>query len=248
MLINFSCQTGSRLYGFHTDKSDWDYKGFGLPEPSDIIGLGSLEQIEWKNSERNSESTIFTLKKYLQVVLKGNPTLLEMCFSERKFHVQRDDIADDIIDFVRKNLITKYVFLPYHKYVEAQIKLINRQRVGSRAELVDKHGYDSKAATHVIRLAYQCIDLMRYGTFNPTLQGVQLEQCKACRQGEISKKELISLVESLDKRMVLAYNNSSLREAPDRNLVERKLMDVYFKHLLYKGVEYAYGNKVHVEN
>lgn len=242
--INFLTLVGSQLYGFANEKSDFDYKGFGTMDPEYILGLHNIktQQIEIKEPEKNAETVIFDVRKYMKLSLTGNPTLLEMAFAEQKYHVECDDVGREVTSLVRDQLVTKWIALPYEKYITEQIKRTRRDVEGKRLELVNAHGYDTKCATHIVRLSYQAIDLLSNGWFNPTMQGEQLAQCKAIKAGEISGKEFVSLAESLDKMFKSAYNNSRLPEKHNEQLVENVLMRIQFENLLKRKDEYNYAN------
>lgn len=248
--INFLTLVGSQLYGFANEKSDFDYKGFGTMDPEYIIGLHNLDtdQFDKKDPEQNSETVIFDVRKYLRLSLGGNPTLLEMAFADPKYHVECDDVGREVTKLVREHLVTKWIALPYEKYIESQIKRTRREVEGKRLELVNAYGYDTKCATHIVRFAYQGIDLLSRGYFNPTMEGNQLEQCKAIKAGEISGKEFISLAESLDKMFKSAYNNSPLPDKHNQEMVEKVLMRIQFENLLKRKGDYAYASEANVEN
>lgn len=73
-LLLLECISGSRAYGLDTPQSDTDIKGvFYLPE-SDFYGLEYIDQI---NNDTNDE-VYYELKKFVAMLLKNNPNLLEL--------------------------------------------------------------------------------------------------------------------------------------------------------------------------
>ncbi len=232
MKILFKTIVGSKLYGLDTPESDTDYRGFGMPDVSAIIGLRRQEQDETKSLEENSEGTIFSLNKYIHLLMKGNPTVFELAFANEKFHVESTPEGLEICAFVKKHFVTKHLFKPYSAYFRAQQReLNNTKRIGKRLELVKKYGYDCKYASHAARLAYQCCELMRTGTLNPTLEGAEREICMGIKTGAYSLSKVNDLLSILDKDMYYEYEKSLLPTHPDFKSVENFVITKYYDYL-----------------
>lgn len=232
MKILFKTIVGSKLYGLDTPESDTDYRGFGMPDVNAIIGLTRQEQDESKSLDDNTEGTIFSLNKYLHLLMKGNPTVFEIAFANEKFHQETTVEGLEICRFVRTHFITKHLFKPYSAYFRAQQReLNNTKRVGKRLELVKKYGYDTKFASHAARLGYQCIELMDTGTLNPTLEGVEREICFAIKSGAYPLHRVNDILSILDKDMYSAYNESKLPAHPNFDAINDFCVRKYFDYL-----------------
>lgn len=73
-LLLFECISGSRAYGLETLKSDTDLKGvFYLPK-NDFYGLNDLPQV----SNESNDEVYYELGRYVELLMKGNPNMLEM--------------------------------------------------------------------------------------------------------------------------------------------------------------------------
>lgn len=232
MRLLYRATVGSQLYGFSTPESDKDYKGFGLPEVDELIGLKNWEQNVEKNAEENTEGSIYALRKYLALCLKGNPTILEVNFVSKEFTEFTTELGEEIRKFVRENLITKSVFGAYSAYFRAQLRKLQRpEREGKRQALIDKYGYDTKFSCHAYRLGIQAIELMRDGYLNPSLSKIPLMICKSIRAGELKKESTLELLTDLDKKMYVAYQASKLKEKPDFNKVNDFLVGIHLGYL-----------------
>lgn len=67
--------TGSRLYGTHTENSDYDYRGIALPGEDEIFSLDVVEHVDYEG-----DYTIFALKKFISLAMDNNPNILELLF------------------------------------------------------------------------------------------------------------------------------------------------------------------------
>jgi len=232
----FSTFVGSKLYGTNTVSSDTDFKGIAFGEHDEIIGLKTFEQQEFNNQQPDGpgkcEGTIFAFDRYINLCLKGNPTVIELSFADKSFWNHTTQIGTEIVEFVKNNFITKALFKPYSAYHRAQIrKLQSMERTGKRAEEVKALGYDGKFASHAFRLARQCTIVMKEGTLRPTLDDADKQICLDIRSGKFTKEEALTLLEDVDKQMYDAYQASTIPSAPDFNKSNEFVMKINKEYL-----------------
>lgn len=237
MKILFVTTVGSHLYRLNTENSDLDFKGFAFPEIDEILGLNSFEQQQYNNNVEDGpekkEGQIYSVKKFLNLAInKCNPTILEVCFADEKYHMFSTPIGKEICDFIKENGISKQLFKAYSAYHRAQMKKLQSiTRTGKRKEIVDEYGYDIKFASHAYRLGVQACYAMKYGEIKPTLDGKELEIAKNFRKGSYSKEEAIKILETVDKNMYNEYTNSDIREKPDFKKSNDYLVNLYKKYI-----------------
>ncbi len=85
--IIFECRVGSHLFGTNTPASDEDFHGVFLPSTEDLLGLYQCPT-EWRANEKVTEGErngagdvdrkYFSLQRFLQLALQGQPAQLEM--------------------------------------------------------------------------------------------------------------------------------------------------------------------------
>ena len=112
----YKCLVGSRAYGTNLPDSDYDYKGIYIQPKNDILGLKYKEQIEVGKDE-----TYYEIRRFIDLAGSGNPTMLEMLFSDP----ESIDICKDCLDPLwanREKFITKKCFQSFGGYAVAQIK------------------------------------------------------------------------------------------------------------------------------
>lgn len=234
----FASVTGSKLYGTNTPESDTDFKGIALPDVDQLIGLNNFEQQEYHNEHddgpEKAEGTLWAFEKYIRLCLKGNPTVIEVAFTDPKFHRFTTPLGLEIMEFVQKNMLTKHLFKPYSAYHFAQMrKLQSKQREGKRKAVVEEHGFDPKFAMHAYRLARQAVIVMREGTLRPTLDPEDKEVAMRIRAGKehFTQETVLELLLKVDVEMKEAYDVSPLPDKPDFHAANDFVMDVHLRYL-----------------
>jgi predicted nucleotidyltransferase len=88
--IIYKTDSGSYLYGTNTENSDKDYTSVFLPTSYDLLSLQKCDFIDnstkkssenRRNTEDDIDDKIYSLNRYLSLVLSGNPNLLEILFA-----------------------------------------------------------------------------------------------------------------------------------------------------------------------
>ena len=115
--INFEMLSGSHAYGTSIEGSDKDFRGvFTLPT-KEVLSGRKLEQV----SDETNDITFYEFGRFLELLEKGNPNVLELLFPPKESVVYDDGtISRRITDpniFITKNL--RHTF---GGYAVAQIK------------------------------------------------------------------------------------------------------------------------------
>lgn len=74
----FECITGSRAYGTDTPESDTDIRGVFVLPADRLLGLSRIEQV----SDETHDETYYEIGRFIQLLGKNNPNILEILFSE----------------------------------------------------------------------------------------------------------------------------------------------------------------------
>jgi hypothetical protein len=121
-LLAYRFIRGSHLHGINTEKSDVDEGGVYIAPQDYLYGLrnryNDIEQI----SDAKNDKTYYEFGRWIELLIKSNPTALESLFVDKKF------IIGDVNPFVQKvidnrNLfVTKECFKPLLGYSAMQIK------------------------------------------------------------------------------------------------------------------------------
>ena len=220
--------SGSYMYGTNTPNSDKDYIGICIPTKDYIIGMHRFEQLEErtnpsnsdkKNSKADNDYTCYSLSKFIKLAYDNNPNILEVLFAPKESIVYCDNLGKHLLEH-RKLFVSKRAYYKFMGYAIAQKrKLITKQSEGLRAKIVEKHGYDTKYASHLIRLLYFGIEILRTGELIfPTEHRRYLIQIK---NGEWSLSQIIGKAAYLENYLDESLKSSSLPEHPNLEEINR---------------------------
>lgn len=113
--IIFKTRVGSHAYGTNIEGSDEDFKGVFIQSLEDIAINGYREQVEVSKDE-----TYYELRRFINLCMTGNPTMLELLFSPEDCIIFKDPIFDLILEHKQK-FLTKSCKFSFGGYAYAQI-------------------------------------------------------------------------------------------------------------------------------
>ncbi len=119
---------------------------------------------------------------------------------------------------------------PFLGFADDQMKRLlgqKGQKNVHRAELEDKHGYDTKYAMHAIRLYGEAKELMEHGRI--TLPRPNREELIEIRRGKYSFSEIRQLGEQLESEALASQATSPLPDKVDRDAISRLLADAHLR-------------------
>ena len=119
-LLLYEFIRGSRAHGIElpNNQSDTDIGGVFMAPAEQLIGLGIdyQEQI----ADEKGDVVWFELNKFMNLLLKSNPTVLEALFIDPEFIIYEHPIITEIKKY-RNEFITKACFPSLYGYAHAQI-------------------------------------------------------------------------------------------------------------------------------
>lgn len=204
------CVTGSRAYGLNHAQSDTDKMGIFLAPTVNVAGLyWNAKDESWSDAGPDGDdNTLHEVGKFLRLVLKSNPTMLELLFMNE--YTILDEVGQGMIDIRDKMLYTTQVRAAYLGYATAQ-----RDRV-----LREYPDHKVKMLRHCLRIAEQGAELISTGEFNVRVDDPErffaLDTMDLMRAGMILESALYNL-ETAD---------SVLRDEPDVRAVDEFLKEV----------------------
>tara|TARA_Y100000310_G_scaffold341482_1_gene440759 strand:- start:1327 stop:2238 length:912 start_codon:yes stop_codon:yes gene_type:complete len=128
---DFLSISGSRLYGTDKDSSDWDYRGFVIPPFEYLIGIKQFHD----TMVGQDDHKIYSVKRFLDLILKGDPQLTELLFipREEKYTLELTDIGRRVLG-LRPYLISNRVYNRIMGYSYSEV----RKACGERLEVSDR--------------------------------------------------------------------------------------------------------------
>ncbi len=109
--------SGSHAYGTDTANSDIDVRGITIENKEEVLGLSNFEQYE----DKNTDTVIYGLKKFISLALKGNPNVLEL-LGTRNEDILRINEYGKLIRDNSEVFLSKRVINTFGNYASAQLR------------------------------------------------------------------------------------------------------------------------------
>ncbi len=233
---------GSEAYGVaETGSSDRDEKGVCIEPFEAHVGLHPFEQYRFRTAtERTGEKDapsgpgdldleIYSLKKFIKLALKGNPSIVEILFL--KSYVEWNSLGIKLQELAPL-IVSKNCGKAYLGYMRAQrAKLVKKESTEGteRAELVAKFGYDTKYAGHMVRLGMLGVELLRTGRIVLPMVPAEADVIVHIRKGEYPIEEVLETSDVLEATLIdLLDNQNTVPELPNEKLVEKWMLRTYW--------------------
>ncbi|MBC7862557.1 MAG: nucleotidyltransferase domain-containing protein [Bacteroidia bacterium] len=107
--------SGSRAYGLNHAKSDTDYKGVFILPKKEYYGLEYTEQV----SNSTNDEIHYELKKFIDLLNKNNPNILELLATPEDCILIRNPVMDQI---KAENFLSRLCKQTFAGYATSQIK------------------------------------------------------------------------------------------------------------------------------
>lgn len=203
---------------------DKDIMGICIPPKRFYLGLDKFEQIDcW---EDEYDIVIYEFRKFISLLLKNNPNVMGLLWINENLYVKRTALGDLLIEN-RDIFSSKLAYKSFTGYAYSQLskmeKFEHKGFLGDkRKALVEKFGYDTKNAAHLIRLLRMGIEFLSSGQLNVFREDAQ--QLIAIKKGEYPLEKIKLMSEDLFKIAEQAFIHSKLPEKPDIKKAEEILI------------------------
>lgn len=230
-------QVGSGVHGVTIDDhDDRDEMGICVEPPEYVIGLRRFEQYEYRTQPPGHRSgpgdldlIVYSLRKWMRLALQGNPTVLLPLFVPDSEVVEITDHGRQLR--ARPELVLSRRagrrFIGYLRSQRDQLLGLRGRRHTNRPELVEKHGFDTKFAYHMVRLGVQGVELMTEGRVTLPMPAEWRDWLTELRRGEHTKQEALDAADSLEHQLEGLLETSQLPAEPDTAAADALLVDVY---------------------
>lgn len=159
---------------------------------------------------------VYTLRKFAQLAAGGNPSILGAIFSA-KVHEDREIDFDKLGRLVASKKAGD-AFLGYmRQQIERWIGVRGQKNV-TRPELVEKYGFDTKYAAHVVRLGYQGIEYMETGRYTMPMPDDIAKRIIGLRTGDLTEYEALEWAKQIEDELKRAIDSSPLPEKPSHGI------------------------------
>lgn len=236
------CVVGSTAYGLSLSASDRDEKGVCI-EPFEVYCklTGKYEQTEFRSAAERTgkpdspseagdlDLTIYSLEKYLRLATYGNPNVLELLFITGDSLLESTAMGNELRSLY-PSIVSRQAGRRYRGYMEAQKQRLlgerGQMRV-TRTDLIEEHGFDTKYASHLVRLGYQGVELLETGKLAMPMPEPDRTTVKAIKEGKHTLNEVLQLSGDLDAKLGDLIKDSPIRDLPDLFTVEAWMRKAY---------------------
>jgi len=148
--------TGSHAYGLNHAASDIDKMSIFVAPTVDVAGLhwASKHESFSDAGPTGDDNTGHEIGKYLRLVLKSNPTLIELMFMND--YEILDETGQGLVALRDKVLYTEGIRNAYYGYAKAQFERVKREYPNHKP----------KMARHCVRISTQAWELLETGSTN----------------------------------------------------------------------------------
>lgn len=222
---------GSISYGTNLKTSDVDLRGIFISKRKFLLGLNNIDQFNAKIAKQTAfglsdDIEYFTLQKFIRLAIEGNPNVVEQLFIDRKHVTFENEFGKELYD-MRYEFLTKNAYGRFGSYAFAQMKRMDSKGNHSHSshwDIIEKYGYDTKHAMHLVRLFQMGIQILSERellTLRPNAQ-----ELLDIRHGKYTLEQIRKYADELNKQLEEAMLKSTIPDFPDFDKINKWLIDV----------------------
>lgn len=215
--------------------------------PEFVLGLRGFEQwvhrTAWERTGTNLRSEnqppsgpgdldliVYSLRKWMRLALRGNPTVLLPLFAPPKEFVTLTPLGEELRDLAPA-IISRVAARSFLGYATAQReKLLGLRGQKGVNRPADDAGYDGKFAMHMLRLGFQGIELLETGRITLPIPEPDLTFLRGVRTGAVPLSEVTKRAEHNEAKLLGLAESAPVPEAPDESAVDAWLVSAYRRH------------------
>jgi hypothetical protein len=236
---------GSGVHGIAiAGTDDHDEMGVYIEPPSHVLGLHhQVDHYVYRTQPEGARSgpgdtdlVMYSLRKYLRLATKGNPTALLPLFAPADAIVVLAPLGEELRSLAPAVLSQRAVhrFLGYMTSQRDRLLGLGRRgRVPNRPEVVARYGYDVKYASHALRLAYQGQEIIRDGRLTLPMPAHERERVLRVKRGEVGAleevlREIGDVQSDIEDRLL--HGRTALPVDPDTDAISGWCVQAHRRH------------------
>ncbi|GLU46020.1 nucleotidyltransferase domain-containing protein [Nocardiopsis ansamitocini] len=231
------CEIGSTVHGTGLPgQADRDEMGICVEPREYVIGLRQFEQYVFQTSPEGERSgpgdldlTVYSLRKWTRLALSGNPTVLLALFVSDSHTTHLTDLGRALRANSDRFVSTEAGnrFLGYLRAQRDSMLGLRGGRHTNRPELVREHGFDTKFASHMIRLGVQGVELLETGRISLPMPEPWSSWIRDLRLGRRSRDEALAVAAEQEARLTALLGTADVPARADHAWADAWLVDAY---------------------
>lgn len=221
---------GSGVHGIAIPGTDdHDEMGIYIPKPEHLLGVSSYrEDFIWRTQPEGARSgpgdtdlVCYSLRKYLRLAVKGNPTALTPLFAPEESILKITPVGEHL-RLIRDWFLSEQAIERFLGYMHGQHERMmgrgKQNRVPNRPELIEKYGWDVKYGSHALRLAYQGYELATTGNIVMPMKVEEREAVLAVKRGEVPREDVSEEITHMENKVRDLLDRHATVLPPEPNL------------------------------
>lgn len=238
----FEGMTGSVSYGCNeSNTSDIDMVGFCIPPKyvifphtaGFVLGFGDqppafnqfqAHHVEDKEKGRNYDVTIYGIVKFFELCRQNNPNMVDSLFVPTRCITFHSEVYTRVRE-CRRWFLHKGCWHKFRGYAHQQMAKLTRgaQKANpKRQEAIEKFGFDTKFAYHIVRLVLECEQILTTGDL---ILDRDREVYKSIRRGEWTIDRIKNWYDEKEIHLENLYHSSKLQSHPDNEKLKTLLIE-----------------------
>ena len=200
-----------------------------VPDESYYFGLKELGSRGTVTVKQDPYDIVaYEARKFVRLLAQGNPNVLCVLWMERKHFVRLEPAGQLLLD-ARMAFVGKHVYHSFAGYAFGQLHRMEHGALegymgAKRKALVEKFHFDTKNASHLIRLLRMCCEFLASGEM--IVSRPDAPELLSIKDGAWSLERVKAEADRLFKLAEEAYLHSALPNRPDAEAVSRICIDV----------------------
>jgi predicted nucleotidyltransferase len=227
------CEVGSTAHGVSQEGTDdLDLMGITVPSPQQVFGFCPFEhdiyrtaavregRVDAPSQPGDIDMTWYSLRKFAGLAKKGNPSILMMFFAPTLYCSRYGQSLRQAAPlFWSKEAGSRFV--GYMKAQRARLAGERGQKRCNRPELVDKYGYDTKYAYHILRLGMQGLEFVRRKRINVPVLPWLADFLLDVRNGKYELEKILQWADEIERELEDTIATSNAPDtAPEGPIVQ----------------------------
>ena len=233
---------GSTVHGTAIlGQDDRDEMGICVEPPETVTGLRGFKHYQYRTQPEgvcsgpgDLDLIVYSLRRYAGLAASGNPTVLLPLFVPEDAVCYSNQFGAELRQ-LRAMFLSKQCGERFKGYLHSQREGLMGLRSGGtrnqgRQDIRARYGFDTKFATHMVRLGLQGVELLSSGEITLPMRGEDLAWLRELRCGERSREEALTRAEELESEITNLIGTSRLPERPAYAAIDSWLDSVHRRH------------------